>query len=167
MRSLIPLCLLVSPAAAEEPIFAPGATLKVEAGGGVGGEGPAWHPALGLLMSGNGNINRLDRQGKVSVYRKGAGTNGLLFDRAGRLLACEPALRRVTRTEAGGKITVLAERYQSQRFNQPNDLTLDSHGRLYFSDPQYGDRKGMEMRDAQGRTVEGVYRIDPDGKVTR
>src|SRR5205823_7577531 len=25
----------------------------------------------------------------------------------------------------------------------------------------------MQIRDDQGRTVEGVYRIDPDGKVTR
>src|SRR5262249_58072147 len=46
-------------------------------------------------------------------------------------------------------------------------VTLDSKGRLYFSDPRYGDRKGMEQRDEKGRTVEGVYRIDPDGKVTR
>lgn len=152
---------------AQEAIFAPGAKFKVESAGGSGGEGPAWHPKLGVLTSGNGHIYRLDRNGKSSIYRKDAGTNGLLFDRKGRLLACEPALRRVTRTEADGKITVLAARYQGKRFNQPNDITVDSHGRIYFSDPQYGDRKGMEIRDEKGRTVEGVYRIDPDGKVTR
>ena len=152
---------------AQEAIFAPGAKLKAESAGGSGGEGPAWHPKLGVLTSGNGHIYRLDRSGKSSFYRKDAGTNGLLFDRQGRLLACEPALRRATRTDADGKITVLAERYQGKRFNQPNDLTIDSHGRIYFSDPQYGDRKGMEIRDEKGRTVEGVYRIDPDGKVTR
>ena len=28
-------------------------------------------------------------------------------------------------------------------------------------------RESMEIRDDKGRTVEGVYRIDPDGKVTR
>src|SRR5262249_27785326 len=50
---------------------------------------------------------------------------------------------------------------------QPNDLTLDSQGRLYFSDPRYGSRKGMEIRDEKGRTIEGVYRIAPNGKVTR
>ena len=154
---------------AQEAIFAPGARLKVESAGGSGGEGPAWDPKLGLLTSGNGHIYRLDRDGKSSIYRKKAGSNGLLFDRKGRLLACEPdfGLRRVTRTEPDGKITVLTDRYQGKRYNQPNDLTVDSHGRIYFSDPQYGDRKGMEMRDAKGRTVEGVYRIDPDGTVTR
>lgn len=131
------------------------------------GEGPAWDPELGLLCSGDGNIMRLDRNGKLGVHREGAGTNGLLFDRQGRLLACEPVRRRVTRTNAAGKIEVLAERYAGKRFNQPNDITVDSQGRIYFSDPQYGPRTGMELVDAEGRKVEGVYRIDLDGKVTR
>jgi prolyl oligopeptidase len=151
----------------EEAIFEPGAKLKVEAGGGVGGEGPAWHPKLGVLTSGNGHVNQLDREGKSQVYRKGAGTNGLLFDTKGRLLACESDARRMTRTELDGTITVLTDRYQGKRYNTPNDLTLDSQGRLYFSDPRYGDRKSMEMLDEKDQTVEGVYRIDPDGKVTR
>src|SRR5262249_61986733 len=94
-------------------------------------------------------------------------TNGLLFDHRGRLLACEPERRRVTRTEADGKVTVLTERYRGRRYNTPNDLTIDSKGRVYFSDPRYGPRQGMEIRDERGRTVEGVYRIDPDGTVTR
>jgi gluconolactonase len=171
---LLAVILALYPAArgpagpADEPIFAPGATLKVEAAGGVGGEGPAWDQKLGLFCSGNDDLNRLDRSGKVHVFRKGAGTNGLLFDRTGRLLACEPKLRRVTRTDVHtGKVTVLTDRFEGKRYNTPNDLTLDSKGRIYFSDPRYGDRAGMEIRDAQGRTVEGVYRVDPDGKVTR
>jgi len=131
------------------------------------GEGPAWDPELGLLTSGEGNINRLDRDGKSSVYRKDAGSNGLMFDRQGRLVICEPAQRRVTRLDRDGKLTVLAERFDGKRFNQPNDLTIDSKNRLYFSDPCYGDRSAMELLDAEGKKVEGVYRIDPDGKVTR
>ena len=90
-----------------------------------------------------------------------------MFDRQGRLVICEAANRRVTRIENDGTLTVLADRYDGHRFNQPNDLTLDSRGRIYFSDPCYGDRSGMEMLDAEGRKVEGVYRIDPDGRVSR
>jgi gluconolactonase len=153
--------------AADEDIFEPGAKLKVEAGDGAGGEGPAWHPELGVLTSGNGHTYQLTRDGKSKIYRKDAGTNGLLFDQKGRLLACEPNLRRITRTELDGKITVLTERYEGKRYNQPNDITVDSQGRIYFSDPQYGPREGMEILDEKGRTIEGVYRIDPDGKVTR
>jgi gluconolactonase len=151
----------------EDAIFAPGATLKVLAGDGAGGEGPAWHPELGLLTSGNGHIYQLDRAGKSRIYRKGAGTNGLLFDHKGRLLACEPELRRVTRTELDGTITVLTDRYLGKRYNTPNDITVDSQGRIYFSDPRYGKRDGMEILDEHGKTIEGVYRIDPDGKVSR
>ena len=164
--SLTVMLIAAIPAWADE-IFDPKSKLKVEAGDGVGGEGPAWHPELGVLTSGNGNINRLSHDGKSSIYRKDAGTNGLLFDAKGRLLACEPGQRRVTRTEADGKITVLAEKFDGKRFNQPNDLTVDSKGRIYFSDPCYGDRSKLEMTDESGKIVEGVYRIDPDGTIAR
>lgn len=165
---LIPLvAMTASGALAQERIFPPGAKLKLEVGKGAGGEGPVWHPELGVLSSGNGHIMRLDRQERSSIYRRNAGTNGLLFDQEGRLVACEPLARRITRLELGGKLTVLTDHYGGKRYNQPNDITLDSKGRIYFSDPQYGDRTGMEMLDERGRTVEGVYRIDRDGKVTR
>jgi gluconolactonase len=168
MRFLAGLLLcaaLVPSARAQEAIFEPGAKLRVEAAGGAGGEGPAWHPKLGVLSSGSGHIWQLDREGHSRIYRKNAGTNGLLFDAMGRLLACEPGERRVTRAELDGQITVLTERYQGKRYNTPNDITVDSQGRIYFSDPRYGPRDGMEIRDETGRTVEGVYRIDPDGRV--
>src|SRR5438552_9311984 len=157
-RAALGLCCMLAAIAfaraADEDIFAPGATLKVEAEGGVGGEGPAWHPQLGVLTSGNGHICQLDRNGHSKVYRTGAGTNGLLFDAMGRLLACEPKLRRVTRTELDGTITVLTDKYEGKRYNQPNDITVDSQGRIYFSDPRYGDRSGMEILDKEGKTIE-------------
>jgi gluconolactonase len=159
--------LLAAAGYGEEAIFEPGAALKVEAGGGAGGEGPAWHPELGVLSSGKGHIYQLDRKGQSRVFREGAGTNGLLFDRKGRLLACEPRLRRLTRTEPDGRITVLTDRYQGKRYNSPNDLTVDSQDRIYFTDPRYGSRDGMEILDVQGRPVEGVYRLDPDGRITQ
>lgn len=149
-----------------EPVFEPGAKPALLAEQGAG-EGPAWHPELGLLTSGGGHIYRRDRDGKTSIYQENAGTNGLLFDAQGRLVMCQPSMRRVVRLEKDGGLTGLAETYDGKRFNQPNDLTIDSRGRIYFSDPQYGDRSQMELRDASGRPVEGVYRIDPDGRVTR
>jgi len=131
------------------------------------GEGPAWHPELGLLTSGEGNINRRDKEGSRSIYRQNSGSNGLMFDRSGRLVVCEASLRRVTRIEADDSVTVLAETFGGKKFNQPNDLSIDARNRIYFSDPQYGDRSTMEMDDSEGRKIEGVYRINVDGKVTR
>ncbi len=151
---------------AAEPIFAVG-TKPVMLQESGAGEGPAWHPELGLLTSGEGNINRRDKSDKTSVFRRDAGSNGLMFDRQGRLVVCEASRRRVTRQEPDGTITMLAAAYEGKKFNQPNDLTMDSHNRIYFSDPRYGDRSDMEILDAAGRKVEGVYRIDTDGKVTR
>ncbi len=130
-------------------------------------EGPAWHPRGVLYFTGSNRITQRDAAGNVSVYRENAGANGLLVDRQGRLNVCESRARRVTRTERDGSFTVLADAYDGMRFNTPNDLTIDSKGRIYFSDPRYGSRIGMEMRDREGRLVEGVYRIDAPGQLAR
>lgn len=119
-----------------------------------------------LLTSGGGDIHQWDRNGETRVFRPQAGSNGLLFDHGGRLLVCENVRRRVTRTELDGTVTVLTDQYEGKRYNQPNDLTIDSQGRIYFSDPRYGNRAGMEIIQ-EGKEVEGVYRIDSDGTVTR
>lgn len=134
-------------------------------------EGPAWHAETGNLYFSdieNNRIMRLDPNGQMHTYRTPSGkANGLLFDAEGRLYACEGGNRRVTRTELNGTITVLTDRYEGSLYNSPNDLTMDSQGRVYFTDPRYGDRSTMEIQDDEGKLVEGVYRIDPDGKVTR
>lgn len=125
------------------------------------GEGPAWKPGEGLYFSGGGKITRYGLDGAVSVFRDpSGGSNGLLWDAQGRLVACEARNRRITRTEADGTITVLADNFEGKKFNSPNDLAMDSKGRIYFTDPRYGSRDGMELKEA-------VYRIDAPGKVFR
>ncbi len=115
-------------------------------------------------------IMTLTTDGELGIFREEAGrANGNVFDRQGRLVTCEGAehgprgRRRVTRTDpATGEIEVLADRYEGRRLNSPNDVTVDTQGRLYFTDPRYdADRSDLEM------DVEGVYRIDTDGSVTR
>src|SRR5262245_26727005 len=100
------------------------------------GEGPAWHrPSRSLYFTGGHRITQLDAEGQIHVFSEpSAGANGLLFDQQGRLIVCEAGNRRVTRTEADGSITVLADSYRAMKFNSPNDLTIDSNGRIYFSD---------------------------------
>lgn len=153
--------------------FAPGAKVKSE---GIVAflEGPAWHPNGSVFFSDveNNRIMRRDVTGKIHVFRTPSGrANGLLFDGERRLYACEGAgeggNRRVTRTENNGVVTVLTDRYKGKRYNAPNDLALDSRGRIYFTDPRYGDREGLEIFDEKGNPILGVYRIDTDGKVER
>ncbi|MEY4565468.1 MAG: Gluconolactonase precursor [Planctomycetota bacterium] len=163
---LVTVVLTIS-SVAKAQIFDDSRSLEVLSSKGEGGEGPAWDPEIGLLTSGKGGICRRSADGESVIYRAVAGTNGLLFDRQGRLIACEPGQLRVTRMSRDGKLEVLTDRFNGKKYNQPNDLCLDSRGRIYFSDPRYGGRDGMEQLDEQGRTIEGVYRIDLDLKVTR
>ncbi|WP_145177942.1 SMP-30/gluconolactonase/LRE family protein [Rubripirellula lacrimiformis] len=149
---------------ADDAVFAGPPKMLLESGAG---EGPVWNPKIGLLTSFDGNIHLRDANGNSSIYRENSGSNGLLFDREGRLIVCEATRHRVTRTERDGTIVVLADQFNGMKFNQPNDLTIDTQGRIYFSDPQYGDRSQMEMKDDDGKLVEGVYRIDVDGTVSR
>jgi gluconolactonase len=130
------------------------------------GEGPAWDSELGLLTSHGGNIHQY-KDGKSRVFRADARTNGLLFDANRELLCCEPGRKRVTRLARDGTVTVLTDSFEGKAYNTPNDITFDAKGRIYFSDPRYGKRDGMELLDDKGVAIEGVYRIDPDGKVTR
>lgn len=134
-------------------------------------EGPAVDADGNLYFSDieNNRILKLAADGRRSVFREPSGrTNGQTFDREGRLYHCEGAEfgpgggRRVTRTDlATGEYVVVTDRYAGLRYNSPNDICVDGRGRVYFTDPRYGDRGDMEMQ------VEGVYRIDLDGRVTR
>ena len=140
-------------------------------------EGPAWRSDGNVFFTDieNNRIMRKDPTGKVHVFRHPSGkANGLAFDGEGRLHACEGhregGNRRVTRTESDGSITVLTDRYEGKRYNSPNDLIIDEKGRIYFTDPRYGGHDGphpVEQFDDDGKAIEGVYRIDTDGSVTR
>jgi gluconolactonase len=153
--------------AKDEGIFEPGAKLTTLAAKGSAGEGPAFDPEFGVFTSGEKGIHQFTPKGESKVWREKAGTNGLLFDREGKLVCCEPVARVVSRIDRDGKRTVLTDSYGGKKYNQPNDLTIDSKNRIYFSDPRYGPRDDMQQLDKDGKTIEGVYRIDTDGKVTR
>lgn len=88
-------------------------------------------------------------------------SNGLTLDKQGRLIACEHANRRVSRTEPDGTIVTLAHRYEGKRLNSPNDVVVRSDGAIYFTDPPYG-----LPRQSEGKELDfnGVYRLSPDGK---
>lgn len=116
----------------------------------------------------NSRIMRLSTDGVLSTFRQPSyRANGLIFDSQWRLLACEggdgdSVLPRVTRTDMEtGVIEVLADSYQGKQLHQPNDLSFDSRGRIYFT-----DRPGANISPDQ-TGVHGVYRIDTDGSIER
>ncbi len=139
-------------------------------------EGPVWIKAKGHLLFSDvpqNKIHKWDPQDGHSVFmdpsgfegdngEKESGTNGLMVDADGRLIACDHGNRRVYRLEDDGSKTTLAELYEGKRFNSPNDLVINSKGDIYFTDPPYG------LRDKTKRELDfnGVFRLSVDGTVT-
>jgi len=132
-------------------------------------EGPVWFGDAGCLLFSDIPGNRILRwtpeQG-VSVFRAPSNhANGHSRDRMGRLISCEHGLRRVTRTEWDGSITVLADRHDGKPLNSPNDLVAHSDGSVWFTDPHYGIGSDYEGFRAAQELPCNVYRIAPDGSL--
>jgi gluconolactonase len=127
-------------------------------------EGPVWNPAGFLLFSdipANQIVKFVPGAAPTAFRTPSGNSNGLTYDRAGRLLACEHSNRRVTRQEADGSLTVLASSYDGKKLNSPNDIVVSSDGTIYFTDPPYGIREEQKELPFQG-----VYKISPEGKLT-
>src|SRR5215468_12055266 len=127
-------------------------------------EGPLWHAAgyVTFVDLAGSRLLRWDTNGQVTVVRENTGEgNGCTLDRQGRLIMCEGAdHRRITRMDADGAVTTIAERWQGKRFNKPNDVVCRSDGSLLFTDPEL--RLEPALREIG---FSGVYRIDPQGQL--
>jgi gluconolactonase len=122
-------------------------------------EGPAWDgEGLFYTAIARDEIRRFDpKTGTITtIYRDTGAANGLQFAPDGRLLACEGGRRAVAAYDITGNRTVLAEKFEGCRLNSPNDLALDAQGRIWFTDPRYGDDHSDRELDH-----DSVYRISP------
>lgn len=154
-------------ARAADDVVAPGATLEKLAGGFKFTEGPA--------VDAQGNVYFTDQpndrivkwsvaDGKVTDFMKPCGrSNGLYFDRQGRLLACADKNNQLWSIDMKTqKHTVLVKDYQGKLLNGPNDLWVRPDGGIYFTDPFYKRpywKRGPKVQDGQC-----VYFLSPDRK---
>ena len=134
-------------------------------------EGPIWnHVEKNLIFSDMpGDImRRWTPGGGVEAFRQPSNkANGNYYDLQGRLVTCEHATSRVTRTESDGSITVLATHYAGKELNSPNDLIVKSDGAIYFSDPSFGRMEYYGVPREQELHFRGLYRLEPDsGELT-
>lgn len=81
---------------------------------------------------------------------------------AGDLLTCQHQTRSVTRTFRDGTVSTLVERYQGRRFNSPNDVVVDRHGVVWFTDPPYGLEGGQATYRVRELPGNYVFRFDPE-----
>ena len=128
-------------------------------------EGPVWFADMQCLFVSdipNDRIMRWTEHGGVEVFRQPAGyPNGQTRDREGRLITCSHRRRCVLRTELGGEVTVLADRFEGKRLNSPNDVVVKSDGTIWFSDPPYGIQTDYEGGRQDQQLAARVYRLDP------
>ena len=117
-----------------------------------------WRPGEGVRV----HIERSGYTGETRFDGREPGSNGLAFDREGRLVVCQHGDRRVVRIESDGTRTTLADRYEGKRLNSPNDVVVASDGTLYFTDPPFGlpETFGDPARELD---FCGVYRLPPGG----
>src|SRR6266478_4442085 len=145
-------------------------------------EGPVWDRKGGSLLFSDPNNNTIykyspDRNGQLTVFREKSGyegadiaefgqpgSNGLTFDREGRLTINQHGNRRVVRLENDGQLTVLADKFEGKRLNSPNDLVYRSDGTLYFTDPPFGLPKFFDDPRKE-LPFSGVFAVK-DGNVT-
>jgi gluconolactonase len=146
---------------AQASVVADGVKVEKLAGGFAFTEGPAVDAQGNIFFTDipNNRIHKWSLDGRLSTFcENSGGANGLYFDEDGNLLACEGGGRRLVSIDMKGKVTILADKYKGKKFNSLNDLWIAPKGGVYFTDPRYGNRDGMEQDG------EHVYYLAPDRK---
>ncbi|WP_416465428.1 SMP-30/gluconolactonase/LRE family protein [Sphingomonas sp. VDB2] len=167
--------------AALDRIIAPSASIEILAHGFRWAEGPVWVPQGDYLLFSDPPANIVYRwraglgaqpflspaglQTAVPPGIREAGLNGLAIDKTGQLIAADSGTRAIVRIDLQTtKRIILADRFQSRRFNSPNDLCIAPSGTIYFTDPPYGfaDGDASSLREIDHN---GLYALTPDGDV--
>ncbi len=168
MRTLVIFCLVFGLYAGEPSrageLIAKGAELKKLASGMKFTEGPVWIPKANKLVFSdipNSILMQWSEDKGLEVYRsQSEETNGNILDLEGRLISCRHQARDVVRSNSEGELEVLADKFDGNSFNSPNDVAIKSDGSLWFTDPPWG------LKGAKGVPGNWVYCRYPDGKIT-
>ena len=148
-----------------DDIVAPG-TKAVVLGTGYGFcEGPAGD-SVGNIYFSDGTKNTIHfypyGQAVQPFATDSTDANGMMFNGLGELCVCEGAAFHVVAINTKTKEKrVLVDKIEEGRFNEPNDLTIDSENGFYFTDPHYRHFGTEKVRK------EDVYYASKTGEVTR
>lgn len=158
------VCLLSSCSQNEshEPLFA--GEPEVVTSGYQFTEGPYWHPD-GFLLFSDIPANKVYKwtpgNSESEVYIDSSGnSNGITATPDGTLILAQHA-GKVSMINENLALIPIAEEYEGQRLNSPNDAAVRSDGLIYFTDPDFGV-------SAEDRELDftGVYRINSDSSLT-
>jgi len=127
-------------------------------------EGPVWD-SQGFVFVSDEETNKIFRvymEGRKEELISLGDPDGNTYDYQQRLIDCASVLRAIIRIDRQGKYEILADRFEGKRFNSPNDVVIGPDGAIYFTDPTLDLPEGQK----QELPYQGVYRLDPSGKVT-
>jgi len=125
-------------------------------------EGPTWDPAGKKLyftsfQPKKTRILRLDGPGKATPWMLDTqGINGTCLSRDGRLLCAQAYGHRVLSLAFRAEPTDAKILVFDESLHQPNDVCQAPNGDLYYSDPEFGQKK-----------TSAVYRLTPGGEITK
>jgi len=102
----------------------------------------------------DGTIGKVASDGSVSLYVTlpyESVANAIMWDANGNMLLADWKGHNILKVNTKNRrVSVLCHH---RGFNQPNDITLNSKGQIFASDPNWADSTG------------NLWRIEPDGKV--
>jgi gluconolactonase len=144
-------------------LFDQAATIEKVAGDFGFTEGPVWDERGFLYVSDEdkNKIQRLYMDGRKEDVLSLGDPDGSTYDRNHRLITTASVLRAIIAVAPDGKYEVLADKFEGQEFNSPNDVVTGPDGALYFTDPTLDLVKG----EKQETPFQGVYRLGGDGSV--
>ena len=104
----------------------------------------------------------------TKYYSAEPGSNGLIINNKGNLVACEHGDRRISEMPLHHpeKKKTLAHLFEGKQLNSPNDIVQHSSGDYYFTDPPFGLPLRGEPELAKELPFQGIYKIDKKGKLT-
>lgn len=107
-------------------------------------------------------VQKLDASGQMTTVIEDSGSNGLAVDNDGLLVAGTHKYKSVSRYNlATGERSSVAEMFQGNVFNSPNDIAITEDGVVYFTDPAF-----QTAAAPGGQEKTGIYRVATDGTVT-
>jgi gluconolactonase len=142
LLGLVAGCALNASAA---ELTAPGAEIQQLSSGFSFTEGPAADQAGNVYFTDipNNRIHIWSTDGELKTFRENtSGANGLFFNADWQLFAAE-GRGGIIRLDTSGNPAVVVDQFNGKPFNGPNDLWIDAHGGIYFTDPRYGDESNI------------------------
>jgi gluconolactonase len=145
---------------ASSPVVESGAVMERITTGHGFTEGPVYDDRTGFFYFVDIPLNSLVRiapdGSRRTITRRSGSANGLAIDRNGTLIGCLNGDRCVVAIDTAGTYSILADRYEGKRLNNPNDCWVDNRNGIYFTDPAY------YLHMTREQDGEHVYYLSPD-----